>query len=331
MATQALGSSSSSSSSSLSSMNRSSKYTYAHRRFSAPHVENPSSSASITQVAKEKIKPLFSLPLPPLPASKKNTTSCPQNPPHHPQVIHYSFSDSRTITRLTPPTHSLNSSLLAAPLTRNRSHSDPSCVILHEISDEESVTVLTSGSSSSSVARMVRESKENKETEKRFSRVKVLTSHQKLQWADQLMAAKEPKGYLQQAITLVREVVQSEESSKTPCVTPYLKLVDLLSKTKKPVENTDIIVILDHMIDGHFSVWERVDALLKKALVFKTIHEASQMATAIACWQRAKLLMQDQTSLEDEMRKLAYTAHCNKEIRKMKKQQTTIETWTTTS
>jgi len=175
------------------------------------------------------------------------------------------------------------------------------------------------------------EPKENKETEKRLPRPKVPSSYLKLAWADKLMQAQQPKGYLQQAINLVREVVQSEERNKTPRVILYLKLVDLLSKTNKPVENTDIIPILDSVVNGHFSVWERVDALLKKAQIFKQIHDCSQMASAIACWVKAKELVEMQTSLEDEMRKAVYISYCKKEIRLMQKQQTTIREWTTTA
>lgn len=320
-------SSSSSSSSSLSGT-EGSQPKAAFRRFSAPPVGDTSQNITTSSIGSTFSTHVLRPSLPPLPGPK----TTPQTylsigiKPKPPYTIHY-FYPASSSTKTTPiPIASSDTHLLTVPLRRNRSNSEPT-------SHPTPIATFTNSSSSSTSDALGRdlgrESKENKEKEKRLLRDSATRCYQKMQWADDYIQLRYPEDYLQRAITLYREVVQIQNHIQTPHVKPYFTLVKLLLQVADPINNTEILQILDRIIQGHFSVWEKVNAYMKKAEIFKKSSDTIHMDLALACWQQAKVLIESQNSDEDEMTRKVYLKACRSYTKEMAKKKQTIEHYTT--
>jgi hypothetical protein len=135
---------------------------------------------------------------------------------------------------------------------------------------------------------------------------------------------------LQKAIKIYRNVMESENRSTIPWVEPYFKLINLLAPD--PLNQEEIVSILDGIVvNNHFVVWIKINALMKKAKLFEKSHHSPDIDKAIACWEKVLELLKPLTNAEDEIPKSVYGGACQRSIKKMNKKKETVDQYTTTA
>jgi hypothetical protein len=279
---------------------------HVNRRSSVPAAleiittSSSTSSSTSTSLARNRVKSLTSPPLPPPPisvfSSSSSSSDTISSPHEHYYTVFTHFSDS-----LDPPT-----------LRRGRSSSEP---------HHSTASAVTNASSSSSTTSKHytyhrREPTETKRTKAAKPRDASLLCFLNLQQAEEYLR-KKPIDYLGKAIAIYRQVIKSQAQEKNPWADPFFKLVDLLQMSGAG-NNDEIFSILDTFENCPFSTWEKVDALMKKAEIYKKNHEYGEMEPAIGCWQKAKeYLSKYQPSAADKIRKTVYLEYIRIAIKKL--------------
>jgi hypothetical protein len=108
----------------------------------------------------------------------------------------------------------------------------------------------------------------------------------------------------EKAIEAYKKVIE-DRKSMVPWAEPYIRVASLQSSNPEEAEST-----LDEVINGkNFDQWGKIDAFVKKMIVFGLSQDYSYLVKAYICWHEAKALIKAQV---DSTRVKAYLGHYGK-------------------